>query len=369
MHKVAIILLWVFYAVTLAAFVHFSYSRYFNLFFEGFFIVIFMVSALKIKKKNLTLLTCTLVYFFVSMGYAVFLKHNNLLDFLLIYKFFFYASLLFFISGKTLFTGVAILRLYKFLLWIFLLKYLLAKFFFGNDRPILFHENNYELMFLTLVFYLSYLINKRVSYGEQFMLAIIFLLSGSKSAILILFFVLAVVNYKLLLKRIHVLLPGAMLFIVLGYEVIKQRMGGAFDLEKVDRFRFLMLFFKEVENWSFWDFLVGAERITALDPYVCQQLAYYQTLFSYSGDGTCYSVIFHSYLLRIIYDHGLIGLLFMLVILYTICKQSGLSSKSYLVILGIGMLNGLSVSSFNSIYFVVGLVFLLVTNKKINAVC
>ncbi|WP_157832759.1 hypothetical protein [Croceivirga radicis] len=224
-------------------------------------------------------------------------------------------------------------------------------------------------MFLTLVFYLSYLINKRVSYGEQFMLAIIFLLSGSKSAILILFFVLAVVNYKLLLKRIHVLLPGAMLFIVLGYEVIKQRMGGAFDLEKVDRFRFLMLFFKEVENWSFWDFLVGAERITALDPYVCQQLAYYQTLFSYSGDGTCYSVIFHSYLLRIIYDHGLIGLLFMLVILYTICKQSGLSSKSYLVILGIGMLNGLSVSSFNSIYFVVGLVFLLVTNKKINAVC
>ncbi|MGS2762733.1 hypothetical protein [Sinomicrobium sp. M5D2P9] len=141
-------------------------------------------------------------------------------------------------------------------------------------------------------------------------------------------------------------------------------MGGALDIEKTDRFKFLMVFVDEIREWSIINYLFGADRITALSAEACSKLGYYQSLFSYSGDGSCYSVIFHSYILRAIYDHGIIGFILISVFVYFVITLSGFERKQALVIVGIALLNGLSVSSFNSVYFALGISFYLIIDRS-----
>jgi hypothetical protein len=87
-------------------------------------------------------------------------------------------------------------------------------------------------------------------------------------------------------------------------------------------------------------------------------------LFSRSGNGTCYSVVFHSFLLRAIFDHGILGLVFIIFSAYKLLVVSGVRKGAAVVFVAIVIINGLSVSSFNNLFYAVSTVFLMATNTE-----
>jgi len=132
-------------------------------------------------------------------------------------------------------------------------------------------------------------------------------------------------------------------------------------VESIDRFKFLNNFVIETKGWRLIDYIIGAPRLSPLSENVCDNLRYYSSLFSLSGDGSCYAVIFHSYILRAIFDHGVLGLLMLFYVVFYKLKISGYTQKDSLVFIAVLLLNGLSVSSFNSVYFVLVYVMFILT--------
>tara|TARA_R110001583_G_scaffold142130_2_gene294411 strand:+ start:1195 stop:1965 length:771 start_codon:yes stop_codon:yes gene_type:complete len=241
---------------------------------------------------------------------------------------------------------------------------MISTIIFNSNRPILFYENNFELMFLALLLYLYFVLKGKVEFIYQFIIGLTFLLSASISGLIILFFVLFFINYNIIVKKIFYLVPIFVALCLVAASVIAQRTGGEIDLTKNVRFKFLLIFLNETKDWNFFDFLVGSDRISALSREACSSLSYWQSLFSYKNDGTCYSVILHSYILRVIYDHGVLGLFFIIGYLFKLIKVAKYKSKHAFVIIGVVFINGLSVSSFNSIYFIMGLLFFLVISRQ-----
>jgi len=90
---------------------------------------------------------------------------------------------------------------------------------------------------------------------------------------------------------------------------------------------------------------------------VCSRLSFYDALFSYSGNGSCYSVVLHSFNMRILFDHGVIVAFICGSLLWKF--MAGSPGKAKCCVIALLVLNGLSVSSLNSIYAALGLVFIL----------
>jgi hypothetical protein len=334
-------------------------------------LLVFSVALLasSVSRKFLLLSSLCLLYIVLSYLYAVVIRHANLFDFLQIYKLYLYLLYVPFLINKNVFTRQAIGWFVKFLLIVFFLKYFYAVFTGLDDRPIIFRENNYELMFLALLFYLNYLLTGKVSVVWVVVLLAIFVLSGSRSAMVVLGTVLAAMYYKdIKVKYVPFYLALALIMFYGMYIVFQSRLGES-GVEGIDRLRFLTLFFSEVENWSVLDFLLGAERITPMTDYTCSALSYYSDLFSYANDGRCYSVILHSFVLRVVFDHGLMGLLFLLVFLYMALTYKGYSRVHAGVFLAVVFLNGFSVSSFNSVYYMLALTVFLLVDAKGVATC
>ena len=142
-----------------------------------------------------------------------------------------------------------------------------------------------------------------------------------------------------------------------------QRMGTA-DFEQIDRYKFLMMFIYDTSDWEWWRFLTGSTPLTPMSDYVCQKLSYYSRLFSHSGEGSCYSVILHSYILRVIFDHGLIGLGFLLYFVYQGLKSSGFTFQERVAVIGVVLVTSLSVSAMNNVYVVFALLLYFASNKR-----
>ncbi len=342
---------------------HSASTTLFNNLFELFLVILATLNSTKIHKKVIILFIISLSYFFGSIAYVLLISKNNILDFLLIYKFFVYAIFLSILFKKQIIHKQSFIYFYKFLFALYTIKYSSITLL-QRTRPTLFYENNFELMMLALMFYLYYVIKGKVSIQHQLLLATIFIFSKSISALLILLFVLGMINRKQIIKKIYIIIPGIVLLAVAGIYVLKDRMDGKIDFTNHDRYKFLTVFLNETENWNFANYLFGASRITHLSESACRKLGYWDTLFSYSGDGTCYSVVLHSYLFRVIFDHGFVGLLFIVYFVYSIIIRSGYSRYDALTVVGIVFINGLSVSSFNSVYFAIGILFYIVVHEK-----
>ena len=301
------------------------------------------------------------IYTLLSGLYAVWYINANLLDFLMIYKSFFYLFLLSFLVGKKLMEGKHVLLFFNIFLCIFLVKYLLSIVLEVTDRPVVYEENNFELMLLYALYLLRYSVTKEKHLQYLALIGIITLLSLSRSS-LVMFSVLVVfVVYSSYKKTWVFIVPFATIVLssVIFY-VFSKRSG---SIEEIDRYRFMLVFLDEVKDWNFLQWIVGGERITRLSYAGCDAMKDYRNLFSFSGDGTCYSVILHSFLLRVILDHGLLGLIFIVYSTYLFLVKSGVSTSHTLVFLGIVILNGLSVSSFNNLFFAISMVFLMTTNR------
>ena len=67
--------------------------------------------------------------------------------------------------------------------------------------------------------------------------------------------------------------------------------------------------------------------------------------------------------MRLIYDHGIFGLFFLLLFLYIALKESNYKFNLILIVIGLIMVQSLSVSGMNNPYITLGLLFVLTTYK------
>ena len=292
---------------------------------------------------------------------AIIFKGTHPIDYFIAYKFFIYLILLGFSVGKNFFEYEFTKKLFQFLLFFFFLKYFISIVAGLNFRPILFAENNFEL-FLLLLMYVS-LYRYNTTYLNKLYGLILFLIvamSGSRSALLGLILLIVVLNFSKIDKRFFF----KMLVVVVAVGAVGLLLSSRLDEKGVDRFHFLLVFLNDTSQWDLLTWCSGSSPLTPLSPESCKSLSHWQGLFSRSGDGSCYSVILHSFLMRLIYDHGIFGLMFLLLFLYIALKKSNYEFNFILIVIGLIMVQSLSVSGMNNPYITLGLLFVLTTYKK-----
>jgi hypothetical protein len=353
--------------ISIALFMTKSEARFAEYALEGLFII-YSSLAFWWAKKNATFtsiifvrLFC-LLYLTFSYIYAVYFNGANVEDFLLIYKSFVYLFFLTFLSGKKLMTFEGTNKLFLLMLALFFIKYLAMIVIKGNHRPILYMENNFELMFIYVLYLIRYVVNKEKFLIMLGLVGLITILSLSRSSLLMYSILVLFVFYDSFKKTRVFIIPGAI--VILGgivYYIFSERSS---SIEDIDRFRFMIVWWSQVKNWNLLEWLVGSPRITPLSPTACRFFSFWAAMFSRSGNGTCYSVVFHSFLLRVIFDHGLLGLVFIVFASYKLLVLNGVRKDVTWVFITIVIINGLSVSSFNNLFFAVSTVFLMVTNTE-----
>ncbi|MDO6421063.1 hypothetical protein [Saccharophagus degradans] len=315
----------------------------------------------EIDKKAAFYGVCSFLY--LICGYYVARSGSGALDFLLIYKAYVYFVFLSFLVGKRSIDKRYVRMLYRVLCLLYLSKYVVWLLIGVSDRPGLYGENNFELVFILLLFIGLWSFASRAELIDWFVLFVIFLLSGSRSGMVALFVAIFVLNLRPIDGRFLAgLLFLAVVFVGVIYSFLSRVPDGGF--ERIDRFVFLLVFISEIQYWGVWEFLTGSPPITALSDFSCSRLSFYQNLFSYSDPSVCYSVILHSFVLRTIFDHGILGLIFMFCFVNYGLLRAGMTLKVRLAVLGVIFMSGLSVSSLNSIFVAFGLAILFSLNIK-----
>lgn len=305
------------------------------------------------NRANLLWLVATVAYTGAGAALAVVIRHVNVYDFLLAYKFCWYFALLFLAAGRPLLDARSLQRLLSFGLVMFSLVYG-GKLVTGDLRPTFFTENNFELLLLCLLYFATHVACGRSRAWHTAALLVIAVISGSRSgAVLAAVVVLFTFDISRIKRASTWLLLGLGAAGAAGAYYVFSMRSGAGGLEDTDRYRFFLSFLRATEGWGVADYLMGAPRVSALPDYICTNLAFYKNLFSYSGDGSCYSVILHSFNMRVLYDHGIMLTVALGFGLWRIL--GGCSSKEKSCVLALLLLNGMSVSSLNSVYAALGL--------------
>lgn len=302
------------------------------------------------------------LYFVFSFIYAVFIVGANYLDVVQAFKAFIYISLFSAFLNKRIFELKSYEIFYKILVVIFLIKYCYSRIFSLDEimslRPGVFDENNFELVLLILMLVPLKKFNSSSFNVISFFVFFLVILSGSRSASVAFIFCMFFLHFSNFNRRsifAFLFLPIAIYLIYLMFD---SRMSGN-GYQEIDRFKLLNFFLYEVDGWGFFDFLFGAERITPLSDATCLSLPYYESLFSRSGNNSCYSVILHSYLLRVIFDHGILLFFMMNIYLYKIVLNAKYDLRYFMAIFMSMISSALSVSAYNSVYFALGMIFIL----------
>ncbi|WP_353388199.1 O-antigen ligase family protein [Halopseudomonas sabulinigri] len=316
--------------------------------------VLFFASALlcmttkRINTAALIIAAISTTYISISFIISTYYAKANPLDFAQAFKAFYYLIFLSFFTGKSFFGKEDISKLFKITLSLFLFKYSIDRFIVGEDRPTLLVENNFELIFLALIFYLYNIHNKKISPTLTALTIIVFMLSGSRSSIICLAIALFFSHGKKIGFNTLLYLAAIPVVLFIAAFIFSQRQSDGFNLESLDRYRFFLQFLYSIRDWGLLNYLFGTAPITPLDPASCSALSFYEKLFSYDGSSTCYSVILHSFVLRAIYDHGFVGLIFLYLSTWLLLKNLSLAQK--VCVVGILFSTGFSVSALNNVY-------------------
>lgn len=298
------------------------------------------------------------IYLLSSFLIMHLLKPANIFDFAQAYKSFYYIIPLSLFAGKEKFNERQIKTTLYFLLAMFLIKYSYSRILHLDERlstrPGLYVENNFELILLIILYYIAAPSIKSYKLITFATLAFIVIISGSRSALLALLVVYSAtfikkIDIKLLLSIIALI---ALLWIL--YIVFSERLAGG-GLEEIDRYRFMMVFLNETKSWGILNYLFGNIPLTPLSPQSCSSLSFYEGMFSSAGTGECYSVILHAYLLRVIFDQGIIALLLMLAFIWAGLGKANYTKKQRYCIICVLMVSGISVSSINSVFSAIAL--------------
>ena len=290
-------------------------------------------------------------------------------DFVQMYKSLFYLLFLCFFCGKSFFSISFLNKFFNYLLIIFLIKYVLVYIFFNglDTRPVVFYENNFEL-FLLLIPYIKIVShNPKVLKRHLIALTIIFFTSRSRSALAAFLVVVLFLDFGPSRKVLFAKFTFLLLAVAGSIIVFIQRMGNL-TVDQIDRVKFFACFLRETKEWNLLNYLFGANFMTPMGPETSQVLSFYKPLYSNHDTLHTYSVVLHSYLMRIVFDFGLIGLFFVYILLYKILKLGKLKTKEIFLIIIITVFNGLSVSSLNSIYIIFPILLITITYSQ-SRVC
>lgn len=305
------------------------------------------------KKSVILFFAGSLLYVAGSFALMTIFQPANYLDFAQTYKAFIYIAPLCIFYKSNMFTRERTLALLKILLILFALKYLYSILLNVTprmgERPGIYVENNFELIFLILLFYVM-----RVDFGRSLnkwfaLLLFIIIISGSRSsmlALLVMFFgtYLTKLNLRTFFYFLGMAILGGAAVVMF---MLRSKGGG---IESIDRYKFMMVFLSEISDWPLWKFLTGNFPITPLSAESCKSLISYHRLFSFSGDGSCYSVILHSYFLRAILDHGALGLIFLFGFIAYAMKKCDYTKMDVMIVLGVISASALSVSAVNNVF-------------------
>ncbi|MDV6253344.1 hypothetical protein [Vibrio sp. EA2] len=290
------------------------------------------------------LLSTIMIFFYRGLDNAY-----SVIDYVLIYKSIFYLFLLS-LQTRNSFTINNLKYIFYVLLFFFVVKYSVGYFIYSIPRPGLFTENNFEIMLLLLLFLsLSY---HHIALNKLAIISFIFVvfISGSRSAqaclVFIYFFLYHDISFNKKLIKYGIVSFLLFIFIVL----FMNRLGGV-SIDSIDRVKFLIIFIEELKYLNFQDVLFGTDIITPLSPASCSQLQFYSSLFSSKDSSVCFSVILHSYIFRAIFDHGIIGLTLLMFMFWRLLVIQGFDKRFSSIFIFTVLLNGLSVSSFNSVFF------------------
>lgn len=236
-----------------------------------------------------------------------------------------------------------------------LAKYVLVVAMEGfRARPGLLTENNYEAALLAGLVAVSFPRLGRRRLLVVLALGVVVALSGSRSGAVAFLIVAAYVAVSsgmakralgLFVSAVGVL--GAVWFVVTVFIARAQS-----SLFTIDRINFLGVFWSETRDWGLLEWIVGTTPITPLSPTGCSTLAYYELLFANPDEGICYAVILHAFVLRVVFDTGILGLLLAFGGLIFVMRAAGIERRLGIALVAIALANSLSVSGLNNIYVV-----------------
>lgn len=231
-----------------------------------------------------------------------------------------------------------------------------------GERPGLLLENNFELaLFCGLAAALYGHIARRRGLLIV-LLGVLTVLSGSRSGavvfVILTLYAVTQLRSLSLFSRYLIGIAG-MAVTTLPVIVFTQRQQGA--KYGIDRLNFLSVFLGETRDWGIVNWLFGTVPITHLSDSACLKLSNYPLLFSSQGDGTCYVVILHAFLLRVVFDAGLLGLALALVVPWVVMRRSGVTKWLTLTLTCIAIANGASVSGLNNPYVALPILIAVMT--------
>jgi hypothetical protein len=322
-----------------------------------------MATQFKINKFNFFMLLFIVAVIIIIFLRSYFIFGTGFIDTFIATKSLFYLIIFLFISTKKIsISSDHIFHLFCITLYLFFAKYVVQYFIYNVNRPGIFGENNFEMMFLLILFTFVSIYNKlKITPCKSFLLFLVVLLSGSRSAQLSYVFIILLLQFSDVKSiNLSILFKAVFAFgVVCILIVLSLTLRPINSLEGIDRFSFLLVFLDELKDMPLGNMLFGKLAIAPLQPASCSQLSYYTSLFSRSGDGTCYSVILHSFIMRAIIDFGLIGSLVIAYLYFMVLRTAGHHSFFSLAIISIGFINSLSVSGMNNIFYALGVLVTL----------
>ncbi|MDZ5077458.1 hypothetical protein [Nesterenkonia sp. HG001] len=234
----------------------------------------------------------------------------------------------------------------------------------SGERPGLFLENNFELALFSGLTAVVHRGSPRSRLWLLLLLGLLTVLSGSRSGavayvLCVLYAMLSTETRDVFLRLASVAVPAVVAVIPLV--IFRER---ADESEVIDRVRFLDFFLRETQHWGPLNWLVGTPPLTPLNPATCEELAYYDVLYSAQGDGTCYSVILHAFVLRLMFDAGILGAVLVLVLPWIFLRRAGVSALLTLTLMAIALTNSLSVSGFNNPYVALPFLLAILTARR-----
>ncbi|CAM0120496.1 conserved membrane hypothetical protein [Stenotrophomonas maltophilia] len=306
------------------------------------------------KREMILPLMMATAYVVVSFILMSAYQPSNYLDFAQAFKAFIYIIPLCFFFKRDIFQRDKALIVLKILILAFAIKYAYSIALNitprMGTRPGLLIENNFELIFLLIYFFVLHRDFGRKLTPWFLAVSFIILISGSRSSALALIVVFCGIYLKNLNTKTVFYVAGLAVLGSFSATIFLSRGYASGGLESIDRFRFMLVFIHEIRDWTTLNYIFGSFPITALSPESCRSLSFYDVLFSYSGNGSCYSVILHSYFFRVIFDHGAFGLVLLFSFLAVALRKYGYSKMDVGVVIGILSASALSVSAMNSVF-------------------
>jgi len=332
-------------------------------------ILIILLSQLYFKRTSIkNVVIIMFMAFYLALTFIIFMHSNNfhIADYLIAYKFIFYLIFMLQVSSSDIISERNLRNIFYIFLVSMFLRYVVVYTFELYKRPLLFTENNFELMIILLLWVQVSLHKKYVCNIVTILVLLTVLLSGSRSAMLsyiVIFISKRVIFNDVSVSRKIVISFFAIILLLSAISIflLIRPLG---DLSAIDRLMFVQVFLAESKGWSVTSWLFGTWPITPLSKFGCDQMLFYDRLFSRFDPELCYSPVFHSMLLRIIYDHGIIGLFFAYGLVYYALYRSGVKKQSAYMIIVTLLINGLSVSSINSPYVVLPLLLIIASDQR-----